>query len=69
MKYLVTVKIRDEDRNYFDYFVTESNSDKKAQKKAKEMIVNTGFKTIETIHSVVKISDKDRNILINYGVI
>jgi len=68
MKCLVTVMIRDHDGKYFDYFTMEGTVEE-VEQKAKKMIDNENRETYEEIKSVIEISDKDRNVLINYGVI
>ena len=69
MKCLITVKIQDGERKYFDYFTMEGQSVEEVKKKAENMIDNNNFETEEIIDNVVEIPDEDRNVLINYGVI
>lgn len=69
MNFLITVKIQDGERKYFDYFIMEGKSVQEVRTKADTMIDKNNFETEEQIKDVVEISDHDKDILSNYGVI
>jgi hypothetical protein len=70
MNYLITIRIQDGERRYYDYFTLKGNSKEEVETEVLKSIEDSkNFETEEKLESINLINKKEYEVLQKFGII